>query len=66
MSPKTLSLAIPPTRIFGGPMKPLAFKLAVRRDVVGSRIDVTVNTEPDRLIDRIKTALDNLDWRTTT
>jgi hypothetical protein len=41
-------------------MKPLAFKLVVRRDVVGSHIDITVNSEPDRLIARVTTTLDNI------
>lgn len=41
------------------PMKPMTFKLAVCRDVVGSRIDITVDSEPDRLIARVTTTLDN-------
>jgi hypothetical protein len=40
-------------------MKPMTFKLAVCRDVVGSRIDITVVSEPDRLIARVTTTLDN-------
>lgn len=40
-------------------MKSMTFKLAVCRDVVGSRIDITIDTEPDRLIDRVTTTLDN-------
>jgi len=40
-------------------MKSLAFKLVVRRDVVGSHIDITVDSEPDRLIDRVTTTLNN-------
>jgi hypothetical protein len=40
-------------------MKSLAFKLIVRRDAIGIHIDITVDTEPGRLIARVTTTLDN-------
>jgi hypothetical protein len=42
-------------------MKSMTFGLAVSRDVVGSRIDITVDTEPDRLIAQVTTTLDNFE-----